>query len=142
MAYSKSQKEGEGMHDDIFEEDMFEEEAVVSPVQDDVDEDTQYVIELLKRGMKLIEEAVDNIDRLIEINDIFDENITGVSTQSLKNVRAVYSDFVSDLMLGENTEALVQTTQKALNTTEQVAQDFIDQKRTSLLENIDKNKRK
>ena len=131
------------MRDDIFEEDMFEEEAVVSPAHsEDVDEDTQYVVDLMERAIKLSEEAADILDRLIEINDIFNENITGVSTQSLKNVKAVYSDFVPDLILGENAEMLTQTVQETLNTTEQVAQDFIDQKRTSLLENIDKNKRK
>ena len=131
------------MRDDIFEEDMFEEEAVVSPAQlDDIDEDTQYVIKLMEDALKLTSEALENIDRLIEINDILDESITGINTRTLKNILVVYRDFLPDLILGENMDAIVQTTQKTLNTTEQVAQDFIDQKRTTLLENIDKNKRK
>ena len=131
------------MRDDIFEEDMFEEEAVVSPAQlDDIDEDTQYVAKLMEDALKLTSEALENIDRLIEINDILDESITGVNTRTLKNILVVYRDFLPDLILGENMDAIVQTTQKTLNTTEQVAQDFIDQKRTTLLENIDKNKRK
>ena len=131
------------MHDDIFEEDMFEEEAVVSPAHpDDVDEDTQYVIQLMEEALQLSAEALTHIDRLIEINDIFDESITGINTRTLRDILVVYRDFIPDLILGENIDAMVETTKALLNTTEQVAQDFIDQKRTTLLENVDNSKKK
>ena len=131
------------MHDDIFEEDMFEEEAVVSPAHpDDVDEDTQYVVQLMEEALQLSAEALTHIDRLIEINDTFNESITGVNTRTLRDILVVYRDFIPDLILGENIDAMVETTKALLNTTEQVAQDFIDQKRTTLLENVDKNKKK
>ena len=131
------------MHDDIFEEDMFEEEAVVSPAHpDDVDEDTQYVVQLMEEALQLSAEALTHIDKLIEINDTFGESITGVNTRTLRDILVVYRDFIPDLILGENMDALVQTTQQVLNTTEQVAQDFIDQKRTTLLENVDNSKKK
>ena len=131
------------MHDDIFEEDMFEEEAVVSPAHsEDVDEDTQYVVQLMEKALKLSSEALTHLNRLIEINDAFDESITGVNTRTLRDILVVYRDFIPDLILGENIDAMVETTKALLNTTEQVAQDFIDQKRTTLLENVDKNEKK
>lgn len=131
------------MHDDIFEEDMFEEEAVVSPAHsEDVDEDTQYVVQLMEEALQLSAEALTHIDRLIEINDTFGESITGVNTRTLRDILVVYRDFIPDLILGENIDAMVETTKALLNTTEQVAQDFIDQKRTTLLENVDKNEKK
>lgn len=131
------------MNDDIFEEDMFEEEAVVSPAHsEDVDEDTQYVMQLMEKALQLSSEALTHLNRLIEINDAFDESITGVNTRILRDILVVYRDFIPDLILGENTDAMVESARKALNTTDQVAQDFIDQKRTALLENVDKNKKK
>ena len=131
------------MHDDIFEEDMFEEEAVVSPAHsEDMDEDTQYVVQLMEEALQLSAEALTHIDRLIEINDTFGESITGVNNRTLRDILVVYRDFIPDLILGENIDAMVETTKALLNTTEQVAQDFIDQKRTTLLENVDNSKKK
>ena len=131
------------MHDDIFEEDMFEEEAVVSPVHsEDVDEDTQYVMQLMEKALQLSSEALTHLNRLIEINDAFDESITGVNTRTLRDILVVYRDFIPDLILGENIDTMVESAKLVLNTTDQVAQDFIDQKRTTLLENVDKNKKK
>lgn len=131
------------MRDDIFEEDMFEEETVVSPAHsEDVDEDTQYVMQLMEKALQLSSEALTHLDRLIEINDTFDESITGVNTRTLRDILVVYRDFIPDLILGENIDAMVKSTKLVLNTTDQVAQDFIDQKRTTLLENVDKNEKK
>ena len=131
------------MNDDIFEEDMFEEEAVVSPAHsEDVDEDTQYVVQLMEKALQLSSEALTHLNRLIEINDAFDESITGVNTRTLRDILVVYRDFIPDLILGENIDAMVESTKLVLNTTDQVAQDFIDQKRTTLLENVDKNEKK
>lgn len=131
------------MHDDIFEEDMFEEEAVVSPAHsEDVDEDTQYVMQLMEKALQLSSEALTHLDKLIEINDTFGESITGVNTRTLRDILVVYRDFIPDLILGENIDDMVKSAKLVLNTTDQVAQDFIDQKRTTLLENVDKNKKK
>ena len=131
------------MNDDIFEEDMFEEEAVVSPAHsEDVDKDTQYVMQLMEKALQLSSEALTHLDKLIEINDTFGESITGVNTRTLRDILVVYRDFIPDLILGENIDAMVESAKLLLNTTDQVAQDFIDQKRTTLLENVDKNKKK
>ena len=131
------------MNDDIFEEDMFEEEAVVSPAHsEDVDEDTQYVMQLMEKALQLSSEALTHLDKLIEINDTFGESITGVNTRTLRDILVVYRDFIPDLILGENIDAMVESAKLVLNTTDQVAQDFIDQKRTTLLENVDKNEKK
>ena len=131
------------MNDDIFEEDMFEEEAVVSPAHsEDVDEDTQYVMQLMEKALQLSSEALTHLDKLIEINDTFGESITGVNTRTLRDILVVYRDFIPDLILGENIDAMVESAKLLLNTTDQVAQDFIDQKRTTLLENVDKNEKK
>lgn len=47
------------MRDDIFEEDMFEEEAVVSPAHsENVDKDTQYVVNLMEEALQLSNEAL------------------------------------------------------------------------------------
>lgn len=129
------------MRDDIFEEDMFEKEAVVSPAHSEsIDDDTQYVVNLMEKALQLSSEALTCIDRLIEINDALGESITGVNNKTLKDILIVYRDFIPDLILGENIDAMIRTTQQVLDTTEQVAQDFIEQKRTTLLENIDKSK--
>ena len=131
------------MNDDIFEEDMFEEEAVVSPAHsEDVDEDTQYVMQLMEKALQLSSEALTHLNKLIEINDTFGESITGVNTRTLRDILVVYRDFIPDLILGENIDAMVESAKLLLNTTDQVAQDFIDQKRTTLLENVDKNEKK
>ena len=131
------------MNDDIFEEDMFEEEAVVSPAHsEDVDEDTQYVMQLMEKALQLSSEALTHLDKLIEINDTFGESITGINTRTLRDILVVYRDFIPDLILGENIDAMVESAKLLLNTTDQVAQDFIDQKRTARLENVDKNKKK
>ena len=131
------------MRDDIFEEDMFEEEAVVSPAHsENVDKDTQYVVNLMEEALQLSNEALACIDRLIEINNTLGESITGVNNRTLKDILVVYRDFIPDLILGENIDAMIRTTQQVLDTTEQVAQDFIEQKRTTLLENVDKSKKK
>ena len=68
--------------------------------------------------------------------------ITGVNTRTLRDILVVYRDFIPDLILGENIDAMVESAKLVLNTTDQVAQDFIDQKRTTLLENVDKNEKK
>lgn len=131
------------MRDDIFEEDMFEKETVVSPAHsENIDDDTQYVVNLMEKALQLSGEALTCIDRLIEINDTLGESITGVNNKTLKDILIVYRDFIPDLILGENIDGMIRTTQQVLDTTEQVAQDFIEQKRTTLLENVDKNKRK
>lgn len=131
------------MRDDIFEEDMFEEEAVVSPAHsENVDKDTQYVVNLMEEALQLSNEALACIDRLIEINNTLGESITGVNNRTLRDILVVYRDFIPDLILGENIDAMIYTTQQVLDTTEQVAQDFIEQKRTTLLENVDKSKNK
>lgn len=129
------------MRNDIFEEDMFEKEAVMSPAHsENIDDDTQYVVNLMEKALQLSSEALTCIDRLIEINDALGESITGVNNKTLKDILVMYRDFIPDLILGENIDAMIRTTQQVLDTTEQVAQDFIEQKRTTLLENVDKSK--
>lgn len=129
------------MHDDIFEEDMFEEESARSPSNDELDEETRHVLELMKKGVSLAEQVTEYFDKIIEVNELFDESITGVPTMALKQMRAVYADMLPNLIVGEK-EQLVISTQKALNTTEKVAQEFIDEKQATLLENIDKSNKK
>lgn len=129
------------MHDDIFEEDMFEEESARSPSNEELDEETQHVLELMRKGVSLAEQVTGYFDKIIEVNELFDESITGVPTMALKQMRAVYADMLPNLIVGEK-EQLVASTQKALNTTEKVAQEFIDEKQATLLENIDKSNKK
>ena len=128
--------------EDIFEEDVFNEEAVVSPAKTEEEEEAEYVVGLLKQGAYWIEEVVRGIDKIIDINDKFTEEITGVRTQSLKQIKDMYGKFLLDLLLDNNTDELREVVKQTLNTNDQVATDYINQRRVTMLENIDRNKKK
>lgn len=129
------------LRDDIFEEDMFEDNP--NPTANkDIDEDTQYVLDLMDKALRLCEQAVDNINNLKEINNIFEEKMTGISNKVLNEMEFVFTKMLPNLVLDEDTDHLVQSTKKVLNTSDEVAKEFIEQKRTTLLENIEKNNKK
>ena len=128
--------------EDIFEEDVFNEEAVVSPAKTEEEEETEYVVGLLKQGVSWIEEAIRSLEKVIDINDKFSEDITGVKTQTLNQIKDVYGKFLLDLLLDNNTDMLKEIVKKTLNTNDQVATDYINQRRVTMLENIDRNKKK
>ena len=128
--------------EDIFEEDVFNEEAVVSPAKTKEDEETEYVISLLKQGVSWIEDAIRSIDKVIDINNKFTEEVTGIRTQTLKQIKDVYDKFLLDLLLDNNTNELIEIVKHTLNTNDQVATDYVNQQRMTLLENIDKNRKK
>ena len=62
--------------EDIFEEEVFNEEAVVSPVKTEEEEEAEYVVSILKQGVSWIEEAIRSLEKVIDINDTFTEEIT------------------------------------------------------------------
>ena len=128
--------------EDIFEEDVFNEEAVVSPAKTKEDEETEYVVSILKQGVSWIEEAIRSLEKVIDINDKFSEDITGVKTQTLNQIKDVYGKFLLDLLLDNNTNELIEIVKNTLSTNDQVATDYVNQQRMTLLENIDKNRKK
>ena len=128
--------------EDIFEEDVFNEEAVVSPAKTKEDEETEYVISLLKQGVSWIEDAIRSIDKVIDINNKFTEEVTGIRTQALNQIKDMYGKFLLDLLLDNNTNDLIDIVKHTLNTNDQVATDYVNQQRMTLLENIDKNRKK
>ena len=128
--------------EDIFEEDVFNEEAVVSPAKTKEDEETEYVISLLKQGVSWIEDAIRSINKVIDINNKFTEEVTGIRTQTLNQIKDVYDKFLLDLLLDNNTNELIEIVKHTLNTNDQVATDYVNQQRMTLLENIDKNRKK
>ena len=128
--------------EDIFEEDVFNEEAVVSPAKTKEDEETEYVISLLKQGVSWIEDAIRSIDKVIDINNKFTEEVTGIRTQALNQIKDMYGKFLLDLLLDNNTDELREAVKQTLNTNDQVATDYINQRRITMLENIDRNKKK
>ena len=128
--------------EDIFEEDVFNEEAVVSPAKTKEDEETEYVVSILKQGVSWIEEAIRSLEKVIDINDKFSEDITGVKTQTLSQIKDVYGKFLLDLLLDNNTDMLKEIVKNTLSTNDQVATDYVNQQRMTLLENIDKNRKK
>ena len=128
--------------EDIFEEDVFNEEAVVSPAKTEEEEETEYVVGLLKQGAYWIEEVVRGIDKIIDINDKFSEDITGVKTRTLNQIKDVYGKFLLDLLLDNNTDMLKEIVKNTLSTNDQIATDYVNQQRMTLLENIDKNRKK
>ena len=128
--------------EDIFEEDVFNEEAVVSPAKTKEDEETEYVVSILKQGVSWIEDAIRSIDKVIDINNKFTEEVTGIRTQTLSQIKDVYDKFLLDLLLDNNTDELREVVKQTLNTNDQVATDYINQRRITMLENIDRNKKK
>ena len=128
--------------EDIFEEEVFNEEAVVSPVKTEEEEEAEYVVSILKQGVSWIEEAIRSLEKVIDINDKFSEDITGVKTQTLNQIKDVYGKFLLDLLLDNNTDELREVVKQTLNTNDQVATDYVNQQRMTLLENIDKNRKK
>ena len=128
--------------EDIFAEDVFNEEAVVSPAKTKEDEETEYVISLLKQGVSWIEDAIRSINKVIDINNKFTEEVTGIRTQTLNQIKDVYDKFLLDLLLDNNTNELIEIVKHTLNTNDQVATDYVNQQRMTLLENIDKNRKK
>ena len=127
--------------EDIFEEDVFNEEAVVSPAKTKEDEETEYVVGLLKQGVSWIEEAIRSLEKVIDINNKFTEEVTGIRTQSLNQIKDMYGKFLLDLLLDNNTNDLIDIVKHTLNTNDQVATDYVNQQRMTLLENIDKKER-
>ena len=128
--------------EDIFEEDVFNEEAVVSPAKTKEDEETEYVVGLLKQGVSWIEDVIKSIEKVIDINNKFTEEVTGIRTQALNQIKDMYSKFLLDLLLDNNTNDLIDIVKHTLNTNDQVATDYVNQQRMTLLENIDKNRKK
>ena len=128
--------------EDIFEEDVFNEEAVVSPAKTKEDEETEYVVGLLKQGVSWIEEAIRSLEKVIDINNKFTEEVTGIRTQTLNQIKDMYGKFLLDLLLDNNTNDLIDIVKHTLNTNDQVATDYVNQQRVTLLENIDKNRKK
>ena len=128
--------------EDIFEEDVFNEEAVVSPAKTKEDEETEYVVSLLKQGVSWIEDVIKSIEKVIDINDKFTEEVTGIRTQALNQIKDMYGKFLLDLLLDNNTNDLIDIVKHTLNTNDQVATDYVNQQRMTLLENIDKNRKK
>ena len=127
--------------EDIFEEDVFNEEAVVSPAKTKEDEETEYVVGLLKQGVSWIEDVIKSIEKVIDINNKFTEEVTGIRTQSLNQIKDMYGKFLLDLLLDNNTNDLIDIVKHTLNTNDQVATDYVNQQRMTLLENIDKKER-
>ena len=124
--------------DDFFEEDGFE-DVLAEP---EPDADTEHVLELMRYGMDVCGEATQILERLMEINDLFGgTEITGVATELLDTYKTMYETIVPDLILGENLERMIRSVQAALSTTESIAKDYIDNKRVTILENLDNNKR-
>ena len=72
--------------EDIFEEDVFNEEAVVSPAKTEEEEEAEYVVGLLKQGAYWIEEVVRGIDKIIDINDKFTEEIPDSFTYKIEDL--------------------------------------------------------
>ena len=128
--------------EDIFEEDVFNEEAVVSPAKTKEDEETEYVVGLLKQGVSWIEDVIKSIEKVIDINNKFTEEVTGIRTQALNQIKDMYGKFLLDLLLDNNTNELIDIVKHTLNTNDQVATDYVNQQRVTLLENIDKNRKK
>ena len=128
--------------EDIFEEDVFNEEAVVSPAKTKEDEETEYVVGLLKQGISWIEDVIKSIEKVIDINNKFTEEVTGIRTQALNQIKDMYGKFLLDLLLDNNTNDLIDIVKHTLNTNDQVATDYVNQQRVTLLENIDKNRKK
>lgn len=123
--------------DDFLEEDMFDEE--VSNDSSDYD-DAQYILELMEMGMDTCEEAVNALDVLMRLNNkLGGSEVTGVNHEVLIAYKTIFERVIPDLITGENLEYAIQTVKQSLNTSDKVAKDYVDNKRTMLLEAIENN---
>lgn len=123
--------------DDFLEEDMFDEETV----EDSSDyDDAQYVLELMEMGMDTCEEAVNALDVLMMLNNkLGGSEVTGVSHEVLLAYKTIFERVIPDLITGENLDLAIQTVKQSLNTSDSVARDYVDNKRTKVLEAIENN---
>ena len=123
--------------DDFLEEDMFDEE--ISNDSSDYD-DAQYILELMEMGMDTCEEAVNALDVLMRLNNkLGGSEVTGVNHEVLLAYKTIFERVIPDLITGENLEYAIQTVKQSLNTSDKVAKDYVDNKRTMLLEAIENN---
>jgi hypothetical protein len=123
--------------DDFLEEDMFDEETF----EDSSDyDDTQYILELMEMGMDTCEEAVNALDILMRLNNkLGGSEVTGVNHEVLLAYKTIFERVIPDLITGENLEYAIQTVKQSLNTSDKVAKDYVDNKRTMILEAIENN---
>lgn len=123
--------------DDFLEEDMFDEETV----EDSSDyDDAQYVLELMEMGIDTCEEAVNALDVLMMLNNkLGGSEVTGVSHEVLLAYKTIFERVIPDLITGENLDLAIQTVKQSLNTSDSVARDYVDNKRTKVLEAIENN---
>lgn len=123
--------------DDFLEEDMFDEETL----EDSSDyDDAQYILELMEMGMDTCEEAVNALDVLMRLNNkLGGSEVTGVNHEVLLAYKTIFEKVIPDLITGENLEYAIQTVKQSLNTSDKVAKDYVDNKRTMILEAIENN---
>ena len=123
--------------DDFLEEDMFDEETL----EDSSDyDDAQYILELMEMGMDTCEEAVNALDTLMRLNNkLGGSEVTGVNHEVLLAYKTIFERVIPDLITGENLEYAIQTVKQSLNTSDKVAKDYVDTKRTMILEAIENN---
>ena len=123
--------------DDFLEEDMFDEETL----EDSSDyDDAQYILELMEMGMDTCEEAVNALDTLMRLNNkLGGSEVTGVNHEVLLAYKTIFERVIPDLITGENLEYAIQTVKQSLNTSDKVAKDYVDNKRTMILEAIENN---
>ena len=123
--------------DDFLEEDMFDEETL----EDSSDyDDAQYILELMEMGMDTCKEAVNALDTLMRLNNkLGGSEVTGVNHEVLLAYKTIFEKVIPDLITGENLEYAIQTVKQSLNTSDKVAKDYVDNKRTMILEAIENN---
>ena len=131
------------MRDDIFEEDLWEEDMFEDESQpsEDVDDDTQYVLELMQQGMDLCEEGLHYVNKLKEVCDVFGADITGADNEVFIGLKTIFEKIIPSLITGDE-EALIKNVMHVLNASEDVAKAFFDDKRTKVLERLDENNNK
>lgn len=126
---------------DFFEEDMFEDDEVLDDATDSDYDDVQYILELMETGMDICEEAVNSLDKLVTLNNkLGGSEITGVNQEVLLAYKTIFERVIPDLIAGENLDLAIQTVKNSLNTSDNVAKEYVDNKRTMLLEAIENNK--
>ena len=116
---------------------MFDEETL----EDSSDyDDAQYILELMEMGMDTCEEAVNALDTLMRLNNkLGGSEVTGVNHEVLLAYKTIFERVIPDLITGENLEYAIQTVKQSLNTSDKVAKDYVDNKRTMILEAIENN---
>ena len=122
-------------NDDLFEEEEFDEDdSPIANVNNEIDE-TQYVLNLMNKALGLCNEADFLLERIEEINNVLGKENTGIDLSVLKST---FKNILPSIIVDNVSPDLFNTISNNLGSNK-LAETYIEEKRLSILENMDKD---